>query len=87
MLTFLLVVSEDEDEEDDEEETEEKRRSSKSDDEVALRDDDEVDALIVLNPSLFLYLTLSRENIRDIYVRCACSFVCLFVPRGSDVIQ
>jgi hypothetical protein len=85
MLTFLSEEDDDDDEE--EEETEENRRSSKSDDEVALRDDDEVDALIVLNPSLFLYLTLSRENIRDIYVRCACSFVCLFVPRGSDVIQ
>ena len=83
MLTFLSDEEDDDDEE--EEETEENRRSSKSDDEVALRDDDEVDALIVLNLSLSLYLTLSRENIRDIYVCCACSFVCLFVPRGSDV--
>ena len=81
MLTFL---SEEDDDDEEEEETEENRRSSKSDDEVALRDDDEVDALIVLNPSLFLYLTLSRENIRDIYV---CVFLCLFVPRGSDVIK
>ena len=42
----------------EEEETEENRRSSKSDDEVALRDDDEVDALIVLNLSLSLSLSL-----------------------------
>ena len=81
MLTFLSD-EDDDDEDDDEEETEENRRSSKSDDEVALRDDDEVDALIVLNLSLSLYLTLSRENIR--YV---CVFLCLFVPRESDVIQ
>jgi hypothetical protein len=70
MLTLVLrIVSEDDDDDDDEEEeeeTEEKRRSDKSD-EVALRDDDEVDALIVLNPSLFLTLSGKYETCMRAY--------------------
>jgi hypothetical protein len=75
MLTLVLrIVSEDDDDDDDEEEeeTEEKRRSDKSD-EVALRDDDEVDALIVLNPSLFLTLSGKYETCMRAY-----PFVLLF---------
>jgi hypothetical protein len=80
MLTLVLrIVSEDDDDDEEEDEaTEEMRRSDKSD-EVALRDDDEVDALIVLNPSLFLTLSGKYET----YTR-AYPFVLLF-PAGKCV--
>ena len=72
MLTLVLLVSDDDDEEEEEEETEEKRRSDKSD-EVALRDDDEVDALIVLNPSLFLTLSGKYKMCTRAYPFVLCS--------------
>ena len=80
MLTLVLLVSDDDDDEEEEEETEEKRRSDKSD-EVALRDDDEVDALIVLYPSLFLTLSGKYET----YMR-AYPFV-LFPADGSKEVM
>jgi len=83
MLTLVLLVSDDDDDDDEEEEeeTEEKRRSDKSD-EVARRDDDEViDALIVLNPSLFLTLSGKYET----YMR-AYPFV-LFPADGSKEVM
>ena len=82
MLTLVLLVSEDDDEEEEEEEeTEEKRRSDKSD-EVALRDDDEVDALIVLNPSLCLKRTLSGKY--ETYMRAYPFVLCSPRKRASS---
>jgi len=86
MLTLVLLVSEDDDDDDEEEEeTEEKRRSDKSD-EVALRDDDEVDALIVLNPPLLNSLGKIRCIRAYPFVLLFPAEACAF-RRSYDVIR